>query len=164
MSWQFSLEQHLHSCEACRREWNAVLALHEDLALTPLEEPSPNLLAATRMRLDEALDAMPARSVTQRLRGNAFRWMGLLQGAPALATLLIGVGFLERDSGAALPGGARGTAADAGDPVEPQQRRDRQRERDRADAELGHRAGAGTTGWCRRRCRDRWTTRRSGSC
>jgi len=91
---QFPLEQHLDSCEDCRREWKALIALNEELALVPMREPSPNLLAASRMRLDEALDAMPARSVTQRLWGNAFRWFGFLQGAPALATLLLGVGFL----------------------------------------------------------------------
>jgi hypothetical protein len=92
---QFSLEQHLHGCEDCRREWNAMLALNEELALLPMVEPSPNLLAASRMRLDEALDEMPPRSVSQRVVGSAFRWLGFLQGAPALATLLIGVGFLS---------------------------------------------------------------------
>jgi hypothetical protein len=91
---QFSLEQHLQGCENCRREWNAMLALDEELALMPMVEPSPNLLAASRMRLDDALDALPPRSVQQRFVGNAFRWLGFLQGAPALATLLLGVGFL----------------------------------------------------------------------
>ena len=88
------LEQHLNTCENCRREWNAYLALSEALALDPVVDPSPNLLAASRMRLDEALDAVPPRSLTQRLSANAFRWFGFLSGAPALATLLLGVGFL----------------------------------------------------------------------
>jgi len=88
------LEQHLTGCEDCRREWNALIALNESLAALPVAEPSPNLLAASRMRLDEALDAIPPRSAGQRLLGHAFRWLGLLQGAPALATLLLGVGFL----------------------------------------------------------------------
>lgn len=91
---QHQLELHLGLCEECRREWNATLALTEELAQHPLIEPSPNLLAASRMRLDEALDAMPPRSVTQRLWGNAFRWLGYVQGAPALTVLLVGVGFL----------------------------------------------------------------------
>jgi len=94
---QFPLEQHLGICEECRREWNALMALNEELALTPMVEPSPNLLAASRMRLDEALDELPPTSITQRFFGNAFRWLGFLQGAPALATLLIGVGFLSGD-------------------------------------------------------------------
>jgi hypothetical protein len=88
------LDQHLSLCEECRREWNAMLALSEELANDPIIEPSPNLLAASRMRLDEALDAMPLKSVTQRFWGNAFRWFGYVQGAPALTVLLVGVGFL----------------------------------------------------------------------
>lgn len=91
---QLPLEQHLQGCEACRREWNAYLALSETLALDPVVEPSPNLLAASRMRLDEALDALPTRSVGQRLWGNTFRWLSYVQGAPALTILLVGLGFL----------------------------------------------------------------------
>jgi anti-sigma factor RsiW len=94
---QLPLEQHLHGCEECRREWNAMLALGEELALLPLMEPSPNLLAASRMRLDEALDAMPPRSLPQQFWANAFRWFGYVQGAPALTVLLLGVGFLGGD-------------------------------------------------------------------
>jgi hypothetical protein len=92
---QMSVEQHLHSCENCRREWNALEALNEELALAPMIEPSPNLLASSRVRLDEALDALPPKTFLQRFRGSAFRWMGFVQGAPALATLLLGVGFLS---------------------------------------------------------------------
>lgn len=91
---QLPLEQHLSLCEDCRREWNALMALNEELALMPMVEPSPNLLAASRMRLDDALDSMPPRSIAQRFFGNAYRWLGFLQGAPALATLLLGFGFL----------------------------------------------------------------------
>lgn len=88
------LEQHLNSCDSCRREWNACLALGEVLAQDPVLEPSPNLLTASRMRLDDALDALPPHQWTQRLGSNAYRWLGFLTGAPALATLLLGVGFL----------------------------------------------------------------------
>ncbi len=91
---QLPLEQHLNTCDVCRREWNAMLALGEDLAQVPVVEPSPNLLAGSRMRLDEALDSMPPRSAVQRIWGNAFRWFGYVQGAPALTVLLVGVGFL----------------------------------------------------------------------
>ena len=33
MNSNFRLEQHLGICEDCRREWNALLALNEELAL-----------------------------------------------------------------------------------------------------------------------------------
>ena len=88
------LEQHLNHCEDCRREWNALQVLEEQLALLPVVEPSPNLLTQTRMRLDEALDSIPPHGIFARLRNNLFVWMGHVQSAPALATLLIGVGFL----------------------------------------------------------------------
>jgi hypothetical protein len=88
------LEQHLGSCEDCRRELNAMQALEERLTLLPVVEPSPNLLTQTRMRLDEALDTIPPHGIFTRLRNNFFVWMGHVQSAPALATLLIGVGFL----------------------------------------------------------------------
>ena len=91
---QLPLERHLGSCENCRREWNAQTALFENLDLDPVVEPSPNLLAASRLRLDEALDAMPPRSWVQQFLGNAFRWVGYVQGAPALTVLLLGLGFL----------------------------------------------------------------------
>jgi HEAT repeats len=74
------LEHHLTVCEDCRRELNALKAMDEYLALVPVLEPSPNLLAQSRMRLDEEL--------------NFYAWVGHLQSAPALATLLLGVGFL----------------------------------------------------------------------
>ena len=46
------------------------------------------------MRLDDALDMIPPHGFLTRLRTNLYRWMGHLQSAPALATLLLGVGFL----------------------------------------------------------------------
>jgi hypothetical protein len=88
------LEQHLAGCEDCRSELNALRAMDEYLALMPVVEPSPNLLAQSRMRLDEELDMIPAHGFLTRLRVNFYAWVGHLQSAPALATLLLGVGFL----------------------------------------------------------------------
>src|ERR1700712_273396 len=91
----FPLEQHIAGCEDCRREWKALQALDEELALAPVMEPSPNLLAASRMQLDEMLDAIPPRSIGARFTANFLRWMGTMQSAPALTTLLVGMGFLS---------------------------------------------------------------------
>ncbi len=88
------LEEHLAGCEACTRELSAQLAMHETLAFHPMTDPSPNLLAHSRMRLDEALDTIPPHGFLTRLRNNFFGWIGHMQGAPALMTLLVGVGFL----------------------------------------------------------------------
>lgn len=89
-----SLEQHLAECEDCNRELKALLAMHEALSYRPMVDPSPNLLAQSRMRLDEELDLIPPHGLLTRLRANIYAWLGHLQSAPALATLLLGVGFL----------------------------------------------------------------------
>lgn len=91
------LEQHLSGCGSCQQELVGVRAMFASLELAPLVEVSPNLLAQSRMRLDEALDQIPAHGFTTRLRMNFFRWVGHVQSAPALATLLLGVGFLGGD-------------------------------------------------------------------
>lgn len=89
-----SLEQHLAECEACNRELKAMLAMHDTLAHRPMLEPSPNLLAQSRMRLDEALDSIPAHGLLTRLRSNLWGWFGHIESAPALMTLLVGAGFI----------------------------------------------------------------------
>ena len=88
------LEQHVSTCENCLVELNDIRSFDQALALNPVAEPDPNFLAQSRMRLDEALDAIPQHGFLTRLRASAAMWLGHLQSAPALATLLVGVGFL----------------------------------------------------------------------
>jgi hypothetical protein len=88
------LEQHLTGCEDCREELEAFRGFEERLSTMPVLEPSPNLLAQSRMRLDDALDMIPPHGFLTQLRTNFYRWLGYVQSAPALATLLLGVGFL----------------------------------------------------------------------
>jgi hypothetical protein len=88
------LEQHLADCAACHEQLTTLLAMHERLGLLPVEDPSPNLLAQSRMRLDEELDTIPPHGFITRLRSNLFGWLGHMQSAPALMTLLVGTGFL----------------------------------------------------------------------
>lgn len=89
-----ALEQHLDGCGDCRSELDAMQELEERLALLPVLEPSPNLVAQSRVRLDEALDKIPQGGFFAHVRSGFFSWMDHLHGAPALATLLLGVGFL----------------------------------------------------------------------
>ncbi|HTH53552.1 MAG TPA: HEAT repeat domain-containing protein [Edaphobacter sp.] len=89
-----SLEQHLMTCEDCREELNGLQGLETQMAVLPVMEPTPNFLAQSRMRLDEALDAIPPHGFLTRLRTNCFLWLGHIRSAPALATLLLGVGFI----------------------------------------------------------------------
>ncbi len=91
------LEEHLDGCDGCQGELSATREMDETLALLPVMEVSPNLLASSRMRLDEALDEQTPHGLVTRLRSNLWRWRGFMTGAPALATLLLGVGFLGGD-------------------------------------------------------------------
>jgi hypothetical protein len=88
------LEEHLAQCASCRLEWNELKAFEATMTLHPMLEPSPNLLAQARLKLDEELDLIPAHGLLTRIRGLFFGTLATMQGAPALTTLLLGVGFL----------------------------------------------------------------------
>ncbi|MFP5229570.1 MAG: HEAT repeat domain-containing protein [Acidobacteriota bacterium] len=83
------LEQHLTLCERCRQEMEAVAAMHKALSVAPVLEPSPSLLARTRLRLDEALDAIPHAGFFRRLSQRLHRGVGALQDAPVMAAVLL---------------------------------------------------------------------------
>ena len=87
------LEEHLAGCEACRIELEALRSLEDALALHPMLEPSPNLLAQSRMRLDEELDLIPAHGFLTHLRGLFFGSLASVRNSPALTILLVGTGF-----------------------------------------------------------------------
>jgi hypothetical protein len=83
------LEQHLAHCEPCRQEMEAISALCRAMSSAPALEPSPSLVARARLRLDEALDAMPHGGVLRRISQSFRRGVGHLQGAPVLASALV---------------------------------------------------------------------------
>ncbi len=86
------LERHLATCTACGQEREQMRALKLLADAYPVEEPDANLVARSRMRLEEALDALPAtrwfERLLQKLRNNA----ASLQSAPIAASLLLIVG------------------------------------------------------------------------
>lgn len=91
---QADLELHLRGCAECREESLAMAAMTGVLAQETVPEVSPNMLAASRMRLDEALDEAAESTWSMRLRAALMGTWQHLYAAPALATLLVGVGFL----------------------------------------------------------------------
>lgn len=88
------VEAHLRDCPACQQELATTGVMLERADALQMLEPSPNLLAQSRVRLDEALDALGPRGPLEQVRTHLLRWMGHVQSAPALATLLVGIGFL----------------------------------------------------------------------
>jgi len=88
------LEMHLHLCTACSTEHTATVQFVDAMAAEILEDPTPNALAESRMRLDSRLDEVGMGGWMDRVRALATGSWATISGAPALATLLLGVGFL----------------------------------------------------------------------
>jgi hypothetical protein len=87
------LEGHLGTCKRCQEELAAVQALQQAMALAPSEEPSANLLAQARLRLEEALDNMPRASWLTRFQESMFRGVAMLGRAPVAASALLILGL-----------------------------------------------------------------------
>jgi len=87
------LERHLAGCAECRGEREQVLALKLLADAFPVMEPDPNLLARSRMRLDEALDALPPRGWMERFSQRARNSFAGVLAAPVAASLLLVAGI-----------------------------------------------------------------------
>lgn len=86
------LGQHLEQCQRCQQEMQAMYELVHALSLMPVDEPSANLLTSSRMRLEEALDNLPAAGIFGRI-GSSFRGaMTQLSLMPSMAAALLLVG------------------------------------------------------------------------
>jgi hypothetical protein len=89
------LEQHLAGCAECRDELEVARALSSAMAILPVREPSPNLIAQTRLKIDEALEQAPGDSWFVQFRRSLWTDFRLLRTAPlaAAAMLLAGAGL-----------------------------------------------------------------------
>jgi anti-sigma factor RsiW len=86
------LERHLTHCNACREERDQIQALRTLAALHPAVEPPANLVARSRLRLEEALDALPPRRWYERWGQAVINNFARMQSAPVAAALLLAVG------------------------------------------------------------------------
>jgi len=88
------LEQHLERCTDCAAEIKSVRALQQAMSLEPAEEPSPNLLTASRLRLQEALENAEQSSGWSRwFVFDLSRMMQSVKLAPAMAAAIFIIGF-----------------------------------------------------------------------
>ena len=87
------LERHLGDCVPCRKEREQLLALKVLADALPVVEPGPNLVARSRLRLDEALDALPPRHWYELLAQKLMNNVASLQAAPVAASLLLVAGL-----------------------------------------------------------------------
>jgi hypothetical protein len=87
-----TLALHLAGCAPCREEQEQLLALKTLSAAHPVLEPNANLVARSRTRLEEALDALPPKRWYDRLADWMTRTATGLQSAPVAACLLLVAG------------------------------------------------------------------------
>ena len=87
------LEQHVARCADCAAELKAEQAFHALLAQDRAEDPPPNLLAASRMRLQEALETAKQGTIWSRLTFDPAIWLRQVRFSPALASAILILGF-----------------------------------------------------------------------
>jgi len=87
------LDRHLITCNECREEREQLLALKTLASVPPVLEPNANLIARSRMRLEEALDALPPKRWYERWGDGILNNFARLQAAPVAAVLLLVAGI-----------------------------------------------------------------------
>lgn len=90
---RFEVEQHLARCPECAAELKATRKFHATLSPSPVAEPTPNFLAASRMRLQEALETAEQGGILQKLIFEPANWLRQVRMSPALAAVIFIVGF-----------------------------------------------------------------------
>src|SRR6266404_349687 len=90
---RYEVEQHLARCTDCTAELKSARKFHITLSQAPVAEPSPNLLAASRMRLQEALETTTQGGFWQRLIFDPGNWLRQVRMAPAVGAVIFIVGF-----------------------------------------------------------------------
>ena len=87
------LEQHVARCATCMAEVQAVKNFRGDMAKFRVQEPSPNFLTDSRMKLQEALESAEQGGWFSRLVFEPMHWLNQVRFAPALAAAIFIVGF-----------------------------------------------------------------------
>src|ERR1700678_1222531 len=86
------LERHMTGCPDCHRDREQLLAMKTLAEAHPVLEPPANLVARSRLRLEEALDALPPKRWYERLTQRMTNNFASIQAAPVAACLLLVVG------------------------------------------------------------------------
>lgn len=87
------LEQHVARCADCAAELKAEQDFHALLVQDRAVDPTPNLLTASRMRLQEALETAPQGTFWSRLPFDPAIWLRQMRFSPALASAILILGF-----------------------------------------------------------------------
>ncbi len=87
------VEQHANRCIDCARELKQVREFHEQMSAMPQLEVTPNLLTSARMELQEALETAEQKRGWFRFAFDPVHWLRQMKFSPALAAVLLIVGF-----------------------------------------------------------------------
>jgi hypothetical protein len=87
------LQQHLQRCTACSAELEQWLAIKTLATALPVEEPDANLVARSRIRLEEALDRLPPKRWYDRAAEWLTRSAAGMAAAPLAASVLLLTGI-----------------------------------------------------------------------
>lgn len=90
---RYEFEQHIHRCTACAAEMERLRKFKSVMSAVPVEEPSPNLLASCRMKLQEDLETAQHIRGWRRILFDPMSWLRQTKMSPALATVILMVGF-----------------------------------------------------------------------
>jgi len=90
---RYELEQHVARCGDCAKELKSSREFHSVLSRMPVQEPSPNLLASSRMKLQESLEMAEQSGFWRRLVFDPWAWWREIKFAPAVAAIIFIVGL-----------------------------------------------------------------------
>jgi hypothetical protein len=90
---RYELEQHVSRCAQCAAELQSSQGFKTTMSALPVAEPSPNLLASSRMRFQEALENVEQSGFWRHLTFDFASWFSRTRSSPALASVLFIAGF-----------------------------------------------------------------------
>ncbi len=90
---RYELEQHVARCADCAAELKAEQEFYALLSQDRAADPTPNLLASSRMRLQEGLETTQQGSMWSRLAFDPTIWLRQVRFSPALASVILIMGF-----------------------------------------------------------------------
>jgi anti-sigma factor RsiW len=89
---RYELEQHVSRCTGCAGELESAKRFRTEFSRSP-QEPGANFLAASRMKLQEALESAEQGAWWHRFIFDPVAWLHQIRFAPALAAAIFIVGF-----------------------------------------------------------------------
>ncbi len=93
----FEMRQHAERCPACNLELESAQQFRKDVSAIPALEPTPNLLASSRLHLQEALETAETargwRAWVFHLVWDPVDWLRQIRFSPALAAAILIFGF-----------------------------------------------------------------------